>query len=419
MKKIYLITLGLLGLFLFSCNPNKSVYEDLDSQRVPFNRALIYSLVSDDFSTIKDALLANHNSADSTLATDITTLQSFSSTRRVDTLVPFVLAKNFIALDSNSSVNVFYTYSYQQIIPDNRVFEYTDTVTSSNLIVSKLKTDITDAVKNDLVYASYVLAKGGDTNNVYSLFIYDDGTWSVPSNFYMITTEDYDAMNEPFHNFSSQTALAHKMPIFFKQKFPYAEAGDTKQIIFKYYYGGGVSGFIYNYISYDGNNWKWDEQKSSQFIHNGIEWKFDPTVNYTLIGEDYQAIVDWVAANDTISNYLGYDAKREWYFGTNAKYSDFNMHLSERQDTASDPNHYLTDLSEDDATAVIYERLKQAVQIALEFRFPDAQPYSNGLPVYYVVTYLVWTPGAMYTYNVKFLCTEVGKFEYVEGPTLL
>ncbi len=412
MNKINLIITGLIALLLFSCNPNKEVYEELDAQRVPFNQSFSYTLTEDDYTTIKSLALAKAETAeDSAKANDIATYLSFSEDRPADEYIPDFLSATFIALDSASSVRITYNYDYSFTF-DGRI-NLNDTVTDPADIASFLSSEITEPHDGDFAMVVFYLNSDGAVERRFGLYQYLEGKWTYPDDYHYLSPEDYTFMGLPYE-FSADNSPAYYLPIFLAEKYPFATNGETKELIYKYN-DGSHSSFRYNKLIYDGNQWAWYEAKADQYLHNGEKWVFDPTVSYTMISDDYQIIVDWIAANDTLNNYVGYDSKREFYFGANAKYSDFNMYLGDRK--SNDPNGYLDGLSDDEIKTVIYQRLIQAVQIVLEEKFPTAVPFVNGVPVYYNVTFLTWDAGATDWYTIKYLCTETGKFEYVEGPT--
>ena len=56
MKKIFKY-IPVIGLFMWACNPTDDVYDELDSQKVPYNEAVEYKLTSDDYSLVTVASL--------------------------------------------------------------------------------------------------------------------------------------------------------------------------------------------------------------------------------------------------------------------------------------------------------------------------------------------------------------------------
>lgn len=425
MKKIQFTIIGLISLLLFSCNPNKEIYKELDAMRVPYNDAISYKLTDDDYTIIKNlALEKAENADDSAMAENIDALKTFTATRLAANYIPDFLESKFLALDSASSVSVTYNYDNGFIFTDEQKLNFDDTVSSGT---PDCEANITalfpNPDKDDRVLVQYIKNTDGSYDKMYVLYQYNGLTWVNPNddadlvNAFNFSRADYALIGGGTH-IQGTLDIPHTLSNFFRLKFPYANAGDEYQVTFKY----GTK-FEYNKCFFNGTNWYVHQEKVDQFVHTGTKWVFDPTVNFTMAGSDYQIIVDWVIAQDTLpgydendNGYVGYDARREFYFGANAKYSDFNMNLSER--LSHDPNGYLSDLSEDEAQKVIDARLERAALIVLEGKYPNAVPFVNGVPVYYNVQLLHWTPGVSNWYTYKYLCTDVGTFEFVESALM-
>jgi len=423
MKKIHFLIIGLIAVSLFSCDPNKQIYEELDASRTPYNEQFTYELTAADYATISDLALAEATTAeDSAIANDVADLLSFSANRQAALLVPAFLEASFIALDSSSAVVINYTFSYEHIFASDPIL-FDDTVDATGYAPGYASEIVaTDPVEGDLALVEYTWAHyGTDTTYEprYNLYVYNGTAWSKPSNAFEIAYEDYNAMgiSGNYMNFSSSTEPSRMLPVFFKTKFPYAQAGDEYQVVYKYY-GSGSTTFRYNKYFFDGSEWYTNEANQDQFLHTGEKWVFDPTVAYYLQKDDYQFLVDWIASNDLLVGYLdvSYPDNTEQYFGASAYYGNFDMRQTTR--TGNDPNGYLTGLSVEEIDAILFERTKEAVELILPYKYPNAQPFSNGVPVYYEISFDAYN-GKHVDYMFKYLCTEVGVFEYVEGPTVV
>ncbi len=424
MKKIHIAIVGLLVLLVYSCNPNKQIYEELDAMRVPYNEAIEYSLTDDDYTTMKSLALAlATNEEDSTLASELASYKSFSPTRSEAYFIPLFLNKTFIALDSASSAVITYKYDYKFMFTDEQKLALTDTFTTTDDIPAIIEQNITTPVADDFLYVTYKFDDGTDTVSAASLFQYDGTEWLIPEDALVLSDEDYDMMGtgsgEPgqYGNFSSSSDPNHYLPIFLEMKYPFAVANTTVQLVYKYY-SSGTTSIYYIKCLFDGADWYLYETKSNQFIHNGTDWVFDPTVKHVMGKSDYQLIVDWVTTNDSLSVYLdaNYPQNTEWYFGASSYYGNFDFRDYKHQ--GNDHFGELTGLDAEEIKEVILARIPTALNVVLETVYPDAQPFSNGVPVYYEVYFDGYT-GKYSTYMCKFLCTGVGTFEYVEGPTFI
>ncbi len=422
MKKIIYLIFGVLALFFSACNPNEEIYKQLDSMQAPFSKQFSYTLTDDDYNTMKSLALAKaENADDSAKANELGSNHYFTDSIKPADYVPDFLANKFLALDSGSAISVGYNFSYKYQIPDNMIFESGDTADAGN--PGDYSALVTDTVQNPqegmkaLVSYTGQTINGSDTSyeTDYALYVYDGSAWARPSDAFELTYADYEEMPgsiASYHNFSSSNTPEFYLPIFLKNKYPYAVKGDAFEIVYKYYLGK-ASAFYYDYWQFDGSDWFNIEQKSDQFINAGQGWVFDPTVKYEMSNDDYQIIVDWVNNNDTLNAYMSSYGNTEYYFGASSYYGNFDMRVSKRQ--ANDPNGYLTGLSDDEALTAIWARIPQAIQIFLEGKFPNAVPFVNGVPVYYIITFSTYEP-ERHKYSIKFLCTDTGTFEYQEGP---
>jgi hypothetical protein len=423
MKKIQFAILGLLVLLIYSCDPNKQIYEELDAMRVPYNEAFEYTLVDADFTTMKTlALKEATNLEDSTLANQLGSLKSFSPTRDVAYFVPMFLESTFKALDSASAIKVLYKFDYKFIFTNEQKIPLTDTFTSLSYLPTIISDSITEPETDDFVYISYKFDDGTTVTSAASLYQFNGTAWTIPSDALVLTDADYDAMGtgsgQPGqnNNFSSSVSSDYFLPIFLEQKYPYAAANQTVQLSYKYY-ASGVTDIYYVKCFFDGTKWYLYETKSNQFLHNGIQWVFDPTVKYNMIKSDFQIIVDWVLANDTLAVYQnGTYTNSEWWFGSSAYYGNFDLRDYKHQ--ANDHFELLTGLDAEGIKNVVLARIPTAIDILLLEIFPEAVPFSNGVPVYYEIYFKIYT-GKYATYMIKYLCTDVGTFEFVSGPEFI
>lgn len=424
MKKINFLIFGVIAILLYSCNPNQSIYEELDAAQAPYNENFTYELTPDDYETIADlALEVAVTAEDSAIAEDLADFHAFSEDRVAALLVPAFIEETFIALDSASAISIVYKYDDSYAFDDDHHLISTDTFSlGSDNFQDFIIENISDPEKDEKVVVEYVGANyNADTTyeRAFAFFTYDGTSWLHPDNAYELTVDDYVAMGITgyYKNFSYSRAPEDYLPIFFELSFPYAKEGDTYEIFYEYYNGSNTYG-VTNTITFTGNEWLLFETNSDQFVHFGSElgWMFDPTVSYFLAPTDFQILVDYIAASNELNGYLdlSYPANTENYFGASAYYGNFDMRQSAR--IGNDPNGYLTDLSTTEIDEVFYNRLIEGVNIILDEIFADAQPFSNGVPVYYEITFDCYN-GKHVNYMIKYLCTEVGTFEYVEGPT--
>lgn len=433
MKKYILYTI-IFGLLFSACNPNKDIYEDIENNADDYRTEFEITLTNDDYETISELALDDAVTDEEIAnAESIADNLCFSIQASANLYVGAFLDEEYIAPDSTSIVQVIFNYSVNEydslvvfeledadytaiggVVADSLAFTYTEL--PGSYLPNYLFT--TDTTSNYINYVTFEYWKN-DTTKIDSSIAYEfvDGTWTVPENVYTLTDEDYESMGSPgnYHNFSSSIPPDHYLPVFLLNNFSYAFEEDKLFIIYKYYSGSTdvkMDGYYFN-----GETWVNKVQKTDQFIQNGTQWVFDPTVHYTMVKSDYAVLVDYIANHPIYNGYLDQTYfNSEYYYGASSYYDNFDMRIYKRQD--NDPLGLLEGMSDDEVKTELTNRLKEGIGIFLELRFPEAQPVSNGVQVYYEIYYATYEPDD-YFYKMRFKCTDVGTFEYIEGPTSL
>jgi hypothetical protein len=146
--------------------------------------------------------------------------------------------------------------------------------------------------------------------------------------------------------------------------------------------------------------------RQDQFIHNGSEWVFDPTVMFTMGSSDYMTIVNYVK-NNISSDYIDSYGTAEFYSGASAYYGNFDIRSGNWEDS-------VFGTWEEAIAFTIGEGLLPA-------KFPDAVTQVSGIDVFYIVTFDTYS-GVDGRYSIKFQVTKAGpnpEFTLVDGPTAL
>lgn len=413
----------IIGLLFSACDPNKDIYDAIQEAEKPYSEKFDIELVDADYTAIKKlALSTATNYEDSTIANDLETFKSFSTRRSAADLIPPFIANNYIALDSASSINVKYNLAvndydsiHVQDIDYVEIFGTADTCFSNSFKPE----DYLFTVDTSSNYINYFKCKYGNSfaeavDTVF-VFTYLDGAWVTPANSYILTNADYESMGAPgsFHNFSASEKPEHYIPNFLKNKYPYAYEKDEVLVTYMYYDGNNNYPLVDGY-RFNGTDWVNSTENVSQFIHTGEEWIFDPTINYTISKEDYQLIVDYVANDAVLSAYVDQTyGNTEYYYGASSYHGNFDMRTYKRIE--NDSLNYLEGMTDDEVKIEIFDRLKDAIVIFAEAKFPNQEAISNGTQVFYEISYKTYEPGYHY-YKMRIKCTDVGKFEYFSGP---
>lgn len=251
----------------------------------------------------------------------------------------------------------------------------------------------------------------------------DEATSNTP--VYALQPADYDEMGTSGpgknNNFSSSLLPNNYIPQFLAQKNPYAQIGDQQVVVYQFYSNKVVTNEAALYTLDSMRVWQPQStltKVTEQYLNIGSKWVFDPTITFTMLEADYQAIVNWVEVNKG-EKWLDqrYLAKKnaEMWCGASAYYKNIDFTIALRRGESADPDGTLVGLNDDEAYALFQERIKNdGLPAVLKARYPDAPAITSGVTQYYQVIYLVYPERAYYM--VKYEGLGNGEFKYVEGP---
>ncbi len=426
MKK-YIIFSFIIGLLFTACDPNKDIYDDIENNEKPYSETgLEYTLTADDYSYAKTVAKADaKNETDSLWADYIDQYSSFNTKFSAYKYVPYVLADNFPALNEGSSMNVTFNQyigeMYGKVITvvlnDNDYLNMGGDIATNlcfsdpadlNTLPGFLLNKLSNAEANDYAEVFY---RYPDAETIAGSFYKFNGfQWSEVENSRVLAPADYEEMGGSTGNYFSEDAMpGNYLPQFLKLHYPYAQVGDEMLIVCHMVDFETVVYVIS--CQYNGSDWEINfpgKATTSQFKHDGEKWYFDPTVTFTMSADDYQLIVDYVTNSSEIPDgYLdaSHPENTEYYYGANSYYRNFYIKLAKRRDY--DPLGLLTDLSDEDALANIWERVKEGIVVMLQLKYPDAVPSIEGVEVHYFVTFKVYD-GGNYWYEIEYKCTSAG-----------
>lgn len=253
-----------------------------------------------------------------------------------------------------------------------------------------------------------------------ALYQYDGSVWKPYSNeeVVMVAPADYDAMGNPgsHDNFSSSDKPEDYLPQFMAGKYPYAQQGDSKVVLYKYYDGSNTTMIPDEYVYT--TSWAVNKNiitKSKEtYVFVGGKWMFSPVVSVVMAESDYQILQDWVQ-----ENHPGYiDAKyknSEYWFGGSTHYKNFNVQLPKRR--SNDPEKVLEGKTDEEAEVYLTTMIGEGMKLLLETRFPDAEAQVNGADLHYKVSATVYD-GGYYTYVYTFKSLGGGQFELTGDPEI-
>ncbi|MDD2550470.1 MAG: choice-of-anchor J domain-containing protein [Bacteroidales bacterium] len=252
-----------------------------------------------------------------------------------------------------------------------------------------------------------------ETEKQYVVYSYDGSAWEpAGDSFVAVQPADYDAMGLDDGYISPSDADLY-IPNFLGSKFPYALEGSVKTVVYKSGSDQTKSDAVdYKLIAGEWVNDDFIEDKSEQFLYTIDGWLFDPTVNYTLVKDDYQIMVDYVKDNID-PNYIDSYGTAEYYYGFGSYHKNVNFRLSYRESYLEYDTEYAALETDEERIALLHNRLETEGMIKFaQLRFPDAVPAVSGVDVFYNITALLYYPtGTAYgeefrTYSYQ--CTAAG-----------
>ena len=290
-------------------------------------------------------------------------------------------------------------------------------------------------VKNLVVTASTSAAKAPMRASQYSVpstterlvYYCDGGDWAQAADFVVLNPADYTDMGQKYQNL---TDAASYLPTYLKQKFPYAQADDQKNVMYLYYNSTSKETYyLCDQYQYNGTEWVLnDGTTTDQFVKSNGKWMYDPSVTIDLPATKgdatsafyYQTCVDWVYNNicvplgDTSIKsgkfYVTSYGNNEYYCGTSAYQNNIDLRPSKaREQYAAGWG----DMSDDDIVKTMKERfMNEVMPGALAILHPDAKPV-DGVDVIYTVNFSVYT-GATTAYTARWKVVGPAKFEPID-----
>lgn len=463
MKKILFISALFASAFLSSCD-HEYDYPGLEEAALPVNKAsVVYKMIDADYATVSSSK-ANTGMLDKTAPTykaDSISLamigknKYFADADQAHKYLPALCSAKWYSASEGSTVKLTYmranslatlltmtSLSYTVTDADYATVwgnSATKCFTAKNSAINNLPTILTTAlptaVKNNVVLVVYNESSSEPTTAspnprssvISSLYVYNGTKWMLYANKveqYQLTTEDYKAMGNTYGNFQGVQQDSF-IPLFLKQKYPYAQEGETKSIV--YYYNSSPKTYradVYKMVS--GTWTKLNislEEVTDQFAYSKGVWKYNPSVTIDLkpvkgvaeVSAFYQSIVDYVGKTFGTGYYQKNYTNAEFYYGASAFGNNFSFRISDwRTGCAEGPTAYA---SYDDAalTELMNTRIVDAFKPVLEKNYPDALPI-DGLDITYTINFgiFVGVPISECTHTIVYKVISKGKFEYVK-----
>ena len=276
----------------------------------------------------------------------------------------------------------------------------------------------------------------GDGENVTyplaSTYVFNGTAWEANSKVYTMVKADFDAMGNSHDNFSSSMKADDYLPLFLKNKYPYAQEKDEQTVVYKYFSNKKTTVRADEYVFVEG---AWvkpskTETLTDQFVLNAGEWKFDPSTTIVLspVANElsthfFQTATDWVWENIDKAQ-LGLEKQGAGYvskYGNNEYYSGcsayrWNVDFLPRHARDQYAKEY-SDMSDEEIVALMTTRLQEVLMHTLEILYPEAAPVAGIKEVVYTIKFGVYTGVSLTdcTHEIKYRVVAPGKFEYIEN----
>ena len=271
------------------------------------------------------------------------------------------------------------------------------------------------------------LFENDKTYTVTGYYAFDGNNWKANTSINLLQAADYTAMGMKYFNLEKPDEY---LPTYLKVNFPYAKAGDTKLVAYKYYASSKTS-LVCDQYTFNGSLWQKTNgvtEESAQFVRTNGKWMYDPNVEITLPGgkgveistKYYQACVDWVYehidkplgstglkdGNFYISKY----GNNEYYCGTSAYQGNVDLRPAKAKEQYPAGYEGMTD--EQIETLMMDRFCKEVLPGALATLHADAAPVA-GLEVVYTINFAVYN-NATTNHTVRYKVTAPGTFEFID-----
>ena len=278
----------------------------------------------------------------------------------------------------------------------------------------------------DNIMVGTSLPENSGSSPVYAVKIYDGKSWKDKnSKVYVLAYEDYIEMGQSKLYFTADVPAAGYLPAYLSKQIAYPVDGEACVVIYRYFNGKELKIYSDEYV-YSGETVRWAldtrvVEKTEQYVLMEGKWNFDPSTVITLEavkGNEesaafYQAIVDYVGTNYGTDYYQTRFTNAEFYYGASSYQNNFSFRLASwRTDHKAGETAY-KNLTDEELTELMYERLPEAIRVGLVALYGDADAVP-GVQVTYTVNFSIYDGKDTKVYTIQFLVTGKAVFEYVE-----
>lgn len=270
------------------------------------------------------------------------------------------------------------------------------------------------------------VTRGGSqvpTTAMSAIYQYTDKAWKTVSDIVVLQQDDYKAMGASSDLKGDMPATC--IPTYMAKNFPYAQAGDVKYVLYKYY-NGKTSVFRTEEYTYENGMWVNSVSnggvvtETNQFVYKKQGWVMDPSITLTLpAGKSqptsswfYQTCVDWVKNNvENGAAFVSSYGNNEYYCGTSAYQGNLDLRASAAR--VQNPTAYPESMTDDEVVALMKKRFETEVcPGALSVLYPNMMPV-DGVDVTVTINFSVYDGSGTKEYQIVQKVVGKGKFEFV------
>jgi hypothetical protein len=245
----------------------------------------------------------------------------------------------------------------------------------------------------------------------YVTYTFNGTSW-VPaaSSFVAVQPADYTAMGL---NYISSTNAPLYLPQLLSQKFPFAQEGTLKTVVYKS--GSNPAYAATTQLTFTKGAWvsnTYKSERTEQFIYSKDGWVFDPTIKLALVrvtGDNpyIMKFIDYIRTKTPEKFYQkGTYINEEHYYGFSAYYAQ--IICSADRTTYGDPA--IKALTTDAAKYTLFlDRVKEAMPLFTQLNYPDLKTDVSGIQQYVIFTIAsYYSSSRVGTLTIKMKCTKSG-----------
>ncbi len=286
------------------------------------------------------------------------------------------------------------------------------------------------------------------TEKRYALYRWD-GSKLTAAEAAVLQPADYKAMGQDYGNLTTPDAY---LPAYLKTTFPYAQADDVKNVVYRLFADSQTVWAAEQYL-FDGAAWVKNanvEVVTDQFVRQGGKWVYNPSVVITLTpgkGQAlsalyFQAVTDWVLEN--VDKPMGAEkggtyfvtsyGNNEYYTGCSAYQGNVDMRPGSARSQYGGESYQgqelveagvafagdgYTDMNDGAVVELMTKRLQYVMGKVLTQLHADAKPV-EGIDVTYTINLGVYEGFNLSSCTHQLIYKVVGpaEFEFVEMKKL-